>query len=660
MIMQKRWRPVEADDNFIKELREGLGISPVLAKVLADRGIGSVQEGKHFLHDTPQDMHDPFALKDMEKAARRLVQAVQQKEHIVIYGDYDVDGITSTALLCSVLQDLGAKPAHYIPERMHEGYGLNGEALEKLAQEGTELLVTVDCGISSYDDVARFQEQMDIIITDHHEAPPKVPPAFAVVNPKQPDCPYPYKGLAGAGVAYKLCQALWQLLRGEPLVDYMELAALGTIADLVPLTGENRVLVKEGLRRMKGGRNVGLQALLRVSGLEGKELTAGRIAFTAAPRLNAAGRISHADQGVRLLMEKDPTQADVLAAVLDDMNRQRQDIEKAIASQAVQQLEDNGHSQDGVLIAYGPEWHPGVIGIAASRLVERFYRPSLVIGVSAGIGRGSCRSIAGFNMYEALTAASDLLIKYGGHPMAAGFSIEESRIEAFRERLNAYAAAHMKAEDYQPCIDIDMDLAPAEVSLELIDELALLEPYGMGNSRPVFSLSDRFVTACRPIGRTKEHLRFAVDDGKGGQLSGVGWSMADLCRHILEGDRAALAFTLEKNEFNGTCTAQMVLQDVHSTEPPIQLNRSVMIDVYKGLRTLLDGRELPVWQVQQRLMEHLAPMDGHRVCAALQVLLEIGVLQEGALTGEPMYSLPALKGKMSLSTSPAYIRYGGE
>lgn len=657
-LMEKRWCIQNTPTEEAEQLAKSVGISPLLARILWNRGMTTKEEACHYLYDTMDDLSDPFLLKGMTEAVERICQALDKKEKIVIYGDYDVDGITSTSLVYSVLRDLGGTPSFYIPERQSEGYGLNEEALETLQAAGTKLLITVDCGISSYDLIQRFEPHLDIIVTDHHTPPPQIPPAYAVINPKQPGCPYPFKDLAGAGVAFKLCQALWQKRNEEPLPGYTELCALGTIADLVPLQGENRVLVKAGLQRMKEGCNIGVQALLASSGIDPQRITAGRIAFTAAPRLNAAGRISHATRGVELLLETDPTKARELADELSELNTERQDIEHTIASQAIEQIKQKGQSTDGVLIAYGTDWHAGVIGIAASRLVETFYRPSLVISVHGDTGKGSCRSIPGFNMYEALRSADDLLLQYGGHTMAAGFSIQIENIEPFRQRLLTYAAQHMTADDYIPEVQIDQVLQPQDINLHFIDELSQLEPYGMGNSRPVFALQQVTLSECRPIGKTKQHLRLGVETGQAHTLGAVGWSMASRTADVLEGDQVDLAFTLEPNEFNGTVSPQLVLQDIHDPQPDIQLDRQVMVQIYMALRQDIGAAGTPVWQVQQRLLRQVeASCDAHTACAALRVLLEIGVLATKVTIDGPLYYFPKLAGKMQLESSPTYQTY---
>lgn len=655
--MEKRWHIQKTDDASILDLADRAGISSVLAQILYNRGIRTNEEIRRYLYDDMDDLDDPFLMKGMKKAVERICRAIEEQEKIVIYGDYDVDGITSTALVYSVLRDLGGCPSFYIPERQSEGYGLNADALRVLQKDGTHVLITVDCGISSHDLIEQFNQSMDIIVTDHHMPPQLIPDAYAVINPKQEGCPYPFKDLAGAGVAFKLCQALWQKRNGKTLLGYVELCALGTIADLVPLRGENRILVKEGLKRMKKGLNTGVQALLTSSGLTPDTITTGRIAFTAAPRLNAAGRISHATRGVEELLESDAGKATSLADELSELNKERQDIEHTIAEQAVNQIEEKGQIQDGVLVAYGNDWHSGVIGIAASRLVEKFYRPALVISIHDGIGKGSCRSIPGFNMYEALKSADDLLIQYGGHTMAAGFSIVPDKIELFRQRLLAYAADHMTEESYIPEVVIDKELQADDISLQLIQELSALEPYGMGNSRPVFALRDVVISECRPIGRNKHHLRLSIETERQ-RLGAVGWSMASCCANVLEGDTVDLAFTLEPNEYNGIVSPQMVLQDIHRQPQTIQLDRNVMVDIYMALKHCIPEGGLPVWQVQQRLIDAVhSRYEAHTACAAMSVLREIGVLDVRELPDGPIYYFPALTGKMHLEASATYGKY---
>lgn len=656
--MEKRWHLIDADDRIVASLTEQLHISRLLATVLVNRGITTMKEGAYFLTEAAEDMHDPYQMNGMERAVTRIDQALADDENIVIYGDYDVDGMTATSLLCNVLEELGGTVSFYIPDRQTEGYGPNQEAFQTLLDQGTGLLITVDCGIAAYDVVHEFQGKMDIIITDHHEPPAQLPPAYVILNPKQHDDTYPYRQLAGAGVAYKLAQALWQYVKHEPLQGYSDIAALGTIADLVPLTGENRLIAKEGLQCMRDGHNLGIQALFDAAGLNPEEITAGRISYTIAPRLNAAGRISHASQGVELLRSTVKDKAQTLAVMLSALNEERQQIEVSIAQEAIKKIKERHEEQDGVLVAVGAGWHVGVIGIAASRLVETYYRPSLVIGIHDGVGKGSCRSIAGFNIYEALTYASDLLLQFGGHPMAAGFSIAADKIDALRERLNEYAAQHMTAADYIPVEAIDMTLTGQDISLQQIAEISCLEPYGMGNSRPVFSLEKAKITEIRPIGKEKQHLRLAVTTPDGASLSAIGWSMADRAETLVEGDCVDLAFQLERNDFNGLSSPQLVLQDIHQPIPQIHLDRTTMIDIYITLKQWLSARSVPAWQGRQRLLAALGDRyDGHTLLAALQVLIELGVVNRLGEPGDAVLYMPVLTQKMCLDTSPTYQHY---
>lgn len=655
--MRKRWNVIESDRTAVQGLVEKLNISPILAQVLVNRHIETAEDARRYLYDSLDDGYDSFLMKGMERAVERISRAIDNDENIIIYGDYDVDGITSTSLLYMVLHELGAVPSFYIPERQSEGYGLNKEALQRLQEQHTDLVITVDCGISSFDIIEQYKQSMDIIVTDHHEPPSQLPQAYAVLNPKQKDCPYPFKELAGVGVAYKLCQALWKTRKGEDFTKYTEIVALGTIADLVPLRDENRILVKAGLEKIKNGENIGLQALLQVSSLDKNLINAGRIAFTVAPRLNAAGRISHAEQGVRLLLETNEDKARRMASSLSELNRERQDVEHAIATEAISQIEKEHRAKDGVLIAHGEGWHVGVIGIAASRLVEKYYRPSLVISVHEGVGKGSCRSISGFNMYEALKSADDLLLQYGGHPMAAGFSIAAENIEAFRQRLNEYAAQNMTAEAYIPAVSIDAALQETDITLETIAELSQLEPYGMGNSRPVFSMYHCAVEELRPIGRDKQHVRMSMDCN-GVRLQGVGWSMASLCEAVLAGDEVDVAFQLERNDFNGTSSPQLVLQDVHEQTEHIQLDRTTMIDIYLALKKCIPEWGLPIWQAQQKIAASIGcNYELHVIYAAIRVLKEIGVLCVRDNADGPSYYFPVLSGKMQLAESETYQAY---
>jgi single-stranded-DNA-specific exonuclease len=559
----KIWRVVPACTELAARLAHSLGVSPVVAQVLVNRGIGDEAEARRFLHGGREVLPDPSLMLGMERAVDRIGAALKAGEKITIYGDYDVDGVTATALLYRVFERLGGAVDYYIPERQNEGYGLNAAALESLYRSGTRLIVTVDCGISAADEVAALAGRMDIIVTDHHQPPDALPPAHAVLNPKQNGCSYPEKNLAGVGVAFKLCQALWRHYKKDDaeLFDYLDLVAVGTIADIVPLTGENRVLVKLGLARLTVTDNIGLQAIMKAAGLPAERIDTGRVGFGIAPRLNAAGRLSHAAAGVELLITGDSDRAAELAAELDAENSRRQAVEKELLAAAEGMLAGTDPGAQKVLVLAGEDWHPGVIGIVASRLLDRYYRPVVMISVRDGVGKGSCRSIPGFDIYRALEQCADLLIQFGGHQYAAGLTVEAAKIDMLRDRLSAIAAATLTVDDYQPVLNIDTRVALTEIDAALLQQLAALAPHGAGNPSPVFVCEELAVTGVRPVGQEGRHLKLRV---RRERVNGdvIGWDLGGLAAR-LDGDATIdLAFVPEFNEWQGQRTIQLKAHDV--------------------------------------------------------------------------------------------------
>ena len=525
-----------------------------VAGFLVHRGLSDAAAARRFLYpETEQESYDPFLLRDMDKAVARICQAVEKKERIIVYGDYDVDGITATTVLVRCLRQLGADVSYYIPNRLTEGYGFKAEALRKIKDGGADLLVSVDCGISAVAEVAGIAAELDIVITDHHLPGPTLPAALAVVDPHRKDCTYPYEELAGVGVAFKLCQALWRELRQEEYEQDLELVALGTVADIVPLLDENRKFVKIGLQRMPHTAIVGLQALLAAADLKGKAITAGQVGFVVAPRLNAAGRVAAAAQGAELFLMEDPARAMELAAKLNVENSQRQELEHEILGEAEKQLRQIDTEKARVLVLAGEGWHPGVIGIVASRIVDRYYRPTVVIGIKDGIGKGSCRSIKGFHMYDALTASKDTLLGFGGHAMAAGLSVAADKIDALRASLDAFAAAHLSAEDYAPVLALEAELPPEAMDMKLLEDLAKLEPYGMGNPQPLFACFH--IQGCRAdaMGREKQHLKFEIPVGSvlSGLLPGIA---ATMCRSSA---RERWIWSMSRSSMNGMETGTL-------------------------------------------------------------------------------------------------------
>lgn len=559
----KLWRVVPPCTELATRLARNLGVSPVVAQVLVNRGISDEAEARRFLHGGREALPDPYLMLGMARVVDRIGTALKAGEKITIYGDYDVDGVTATALLYRVLSRLGGAVDYYIPERQNEGYGLNAAALEALYQAGTGLIVTVDCGISAAAEVAALAGRMDIIVTDHHQPPEALPPAHTVLNPKQSGCSYPEKNLAGVGVAFKLCQALWQKYKGDDaeLHDCLDLVATGTIADIVPLTGENRVLVKLGLTRLAVTDNLGLRAIMKVAGLPADKLDTGRVGFGIAPRLNAAGRLSHAAAGVELLITDDSARAAELAAELDAENSRRQAVEKELLAAAEAMLAGTDPGEQKVLVLAGEDWHPGVIGIVASRLLDRYYRPVVMISVRDGVGKGSCRSIPGFDIYRALEQCADLLIQFGGHQYAAGLTVEAANIDPLRDRLSAIAAATLTADDYQPVINIDTRVALAEIDAALLQQLAALAPHGTGNPSPVFVCEDLAVTGVRPVGQEGRHLKLRV---RRERVNGdvIGWDLGGLAASLADNATIDLAFVPEFNEWQGQRTIQLKAHDV--------------------------------------------------------------------------------------------------
>lgn len=559
------WRLAPVNTDLRDRLSQELAVSPIVAQVLINRGITNAASGREFLHGGLQQLNDPAVMKDMSKSVQRIASAIGAKEKITIYGDYDVDGITASALMVRMLSDLGAVVEYYIPERQSEGYGLNGMALDQLVASGTKLLITVDCGISAVRELAAIKGKLEVIITDHHQPPDVLPEAYAILNPKQPDCLFPHKQLAGVGVAFKLCQALWRYYRPQDTVYqlYLDIVALGTIADIVPLTGENRILVKLGLAQMQHTQNVGLKALQEVCGIAGQKMDTGKVGFVLAPRLNAAGRISHAAAGVELLTTSDPQRAQELALLLNLENTTRQEVEREILIAADQLAADMNPMQAKVLVVVGSNWHPGVIGIVASRLVEKYYRPVVMITIKDGIGKGSCRSISGFDMYEALKSAADLLIQYGGHKQAAGLTIEVGNIAAFQQRLTQFAATTMKEEDYIPKIHIDTLIAIEEVDSLLLEQIACLEPYGMSNPSPVFASRRLKVAEIRAIGQDGRHIKLKINRNNT-TTDVLGWDMGELSGTMNRNDYIDLAFIPEFNDWQGLRSIQFRAHDVRT------------------------------------------------------------------------------------------------
>ena len=571
-MIQRLWQPLECNDAQVQALEKELGVSPVTARLLCIRGIADLDEARRFLAPSLNDLLDPFGLADMSVAVDRILKAIAGGERIAIHGDYDVDGITSTVILRRALELLGADVIHFIPERLRDGYGLQPASLDRLAAERVSVVISVDCGIRGVEAAARARELgLDLIITDHHEPDSALPAALAIINPKRHDCTYPEKNLAGVGVALKLVQALCaRSERSHWVPAFVKVAAIGTLADVVPLTGENRVIAKLGLGMLsKGPHKIGLRALLEVCGLTGKEIDSYHIGFVLAPRVNAAGRMSTPDIAARLLLAADDAMADEarqLAEQLNTENLKRQQEEAEIVAQARKLVEtDLEVGSRPVIVVGGEGWHRGVIGIVASKLVDAFHRPAIVISMDGDVAHGSCRSIPSFNMLAALESCESTMIKFGGHKQAAGLTIESSRIRELRARVNDYAEERLQPDDLRPRIWIDGALAFRSISEQVAAEMTTLAPFGAGNPRPVFRTS-RVEVVDGPRRIKDRHLKMAFkQDGR--ILRGVAWRAIEREAFVTEHRSSIdLAFSLEQDTWNGERYLQLSIADFKAPE----------------------------------------------------------------------------------------------
>lgn len=561
------WQPLEYDDARATAFARELGLSPVIARLLAIRGIADVDAASRFLNPSLDHLLDPMGLADMDRAVDRLLRAIAQREQIAVHGDYDVDGITSTVMLRRTLELLGGEVRHFIPERLRDGYGLQPAAIDRLHAEGVHVIVSVDCGIRGADAARRAQDLgVDLIITDHHEPDVVLPQACAVVNPKRHDCSYADKHLAGVGVALKLVQALCQRAgKSAWLPAFVKIAAIGTLADVVPLVGENRVIAKLGLELLsKGPHKVGLRALLEVAGLTGKQIDSYHIAFMLAPRVNAAGRMSTPDIATRLLLASDDRMADEargLAEQLEIENTRRRQEEQDIVAQARKVIESDPEvGSRSVLVVAGEGWHRGVIGIVASKIVDTFYRPTIILSIEDGIAHGSCRSIPRFDMLAALESCAPMMLRFGGHKQAAGLQIEAARVKEFRQVINIWADERLSPDDLRPRLWLDSPLTFGDINGQVTEQLGALAPFGPGNPKPIFHTSAvQIVDGPRKL--KERHLKMAFRQDRR-TFRAIAWNAADREALLAEKkDGVELAFSLENNEFQGESFLELRVED---------------------------------------------------------------------------------------------------
>lgn len=564
-LSRKHWHsPAPAPGEKITALAEELGVLPAVARVLYHRGIVRAADARTFLHPSPDQFHSPWLMKGMQRAVERIGAALEKGEKMVVYGDYDVDGITAAALLVEALRQLGAGAVDfYLPSRFRGGYGLHREALEQLSAEGAGLVITVDCGTNAVGAAAAAHSLgLDLIVTDHHQPFETLAGAAAVLNPLQEGCRYPFKKLSGAGIAFKLAVALMERA-GAPFPDHLlDLAALGTVADMVPLLGENRVLAACGLERMRRSPRPGLRALAETGGVQPEQIRSYTLAFVLSPPLNAAGRLGEADPAIHLLLEQDEGKAGKLALALHRINRQRRDTGVQILQQAEAILAaDRPAAGEHIITLAGEGWPHGVIGIVASRLAERYCRPVVLISLDGEEGRGSARSIPGFDITAALHGCAPLLERFGGHAQAAGLTVKAARVDRLRSELDRYAAPRLQPEQLVPLLELDTELAPPEIGLDLARQLALLEPYGAGNPPPVFCGRGWELKSWRLVGSDRKHLKLNLARERV-TAAPIFFSAASLEPALDRGRRFDLAFTLKEGYFNGRPVLNMVLKDL--------------------------------------------------------------------------------------------------
>ena len=559
--MNKKWEYNEVDENKVLEISKKYDVSELLATILVNRNIIEDEKIKVFLDPTRNDFYDPFLMPDMEIAVDRIIKAIKDKEKIVIYGDYDVDGITSIAVLKQFLEDRGMDVGYHIPNRLDEGYGLNKDAIEEIYKNGYKLMITVDCGISGIEEVEYANSLgIETIITDHHEPLDVLPNSIAVMDAKIKTNKYPFNQLAGVGVVFKLIQAIGiklDLLEKEYL-KYLDLVCIGTISDIVPLVDENRVIAKLGLMLVEKTRNLGLKTLLDSMGY--KKINSTSVSFGIAPRINACGRMGHADEALKLFLTKNKNEAIELTNKLNDYNKTRQDIEKKIFEEALSKIEGEDVNSKSTLVIGGDNWHHGVIGIVSSKITEMFFKPSILICFEEENGKGSGRSIPGFDLHKALCETSDYLTKYGGHEMAVGLSLEKNKFDEFKSAFEEYANKS-NIRDIIPIINIDKLISYKDLNLETVRELNKLEPYGEANKSPLIAYRNLKIDSIRVLTEGK-HMKLTLKTENNNIISVMGFNMGYRAEEFLIGDKVDVVGTLEINSFNGNESVQINLKDI--------------------------------------------------------------------------------------------------
>lgn len=627
MNIPKKWRVKASDPAMQFILSRKLGVSPLMAQLLINRGIFTVDAAKDFLDVSLSGLHPPLLMHDMNKGVELATRALETRQKILVYGDYDVDGVTGTSLLVTVLRRLGGEVDYYIPHRLDLGYGLHTKVLKQARENGVGLVITVDCGIGNAAEVAESLAcgGPEIIITDHHEPPAELPLAAAVINPKRHDCNYPFRELAGVGVAYKFALALLEK-KACPVDpdEYLDLVCLGTVADIVPLNGENRILVKHGLDKLARFERPGLKALYQVTGLKNETPGTREVGYILAPRLNAAGRLGDAGTAVSLLLSEDLELALELAAELVRNNQTRQELESVALGEAMGMLDgDTSLSANRVLVLASSHWHPGVIGIVASRLVDRYNKPTLLLACEGDRGKGSARSVKGFDLMPALEYCSGSLLEYGGHSMAAGISIETAQIDRFRVLINEYAAGVLDNGKQPDTLELDALISLQEITHELVNEIEMLKPYGHGNPCPILGTPSARLLQCRGVGKNEAHLKIRLGENRA-NIDGIGFNLGKYVDELAAGREISVAFTPTINDWQGRSYLQIRVNDLQG-EAQAELSNHKFLDedFFHQAGELIFIPETMLARLRDYLTQNCHPMPG-----------ELGLLKVDSATGE--------------------------
>lgn len=700
MISQKEWRLLKQDDDVLNTLTADLPISEILARLLYNRGFRDAEKANEFMEKSESFFHNPFLLRDMDKAVSVITQAMADGNKITVYGDYDADGVTSVSILLRYFHGKGVNADFYIPSRDAEGYGLNCDAMDAIKESGTDLIITVDSGITSCKEVEyAHQIGMKVVVTDHHRCPDVLPAAEAVINPHRPDCPYPFKDLAGVGVAFKLICALELSLEcygnydlriiKELCKEYLELVSVGTIADVMPIVGENRIIAHLGMNLMKNTQNVGLRALLSESGLEcddasrdvTKKITSTSVSFSLAPRINAIGRLGNAGRAVQLFMTPSPILAEAISLELCDYNRERQEKEIEIQQEAEQILLTHPEIADApVLVIAGKGWHVGVIGIVASRITEKYGKPSVLISVSDDCpdGKGSARSVAGFDIFKAFSACSDCLVKFGGHESAAGLTIAADQVDRFREKMAEYCRSVFPNGLPNPVLEIDCEIQKQDIGFDLLGELSLLEPYGAQNPSPLFLLSGVRIEEMISLTQNK-HTKVMIDGRDGNRVPVLFFHRSLKDEDYDVGDIVDLVVQLDANEYRGVTSVQLTAKDIRLNGRVLDFyreNDALCSDILAG-KAICPEEDYPsrddfaavylsLRRIQgqgknecsQKNLLRIHPAFSYtKIAVILSVLTDCGLLRmKKRQNGIFDFSLPPTREKMNLMDSPIMLR----